>query len=236
MLDNNIRINADKFHLTSATSAAAFEAICVTQEQIELTSKPMDHIAHLMSQRLILGLELLLHPDVRKELQLNPDWHSVITRMLKSLPPLTREFPRLIDLQFTQFQAISFYNILQQNPQAGNIYQILESSSANTRLTLQAVLDKFEKVEYPFEHAGGPTTILGYATSTLSDDHHFMAVFPNTEEVIDKLMTLYYRILGRLASLTEKIETNLGLAPFQMPVENENPDEESASDNKAAPA
>jgi hypothetical protein len=78
---------------------------------------------------------------------------------------------------------------------------------------------------YPFEHAKGPTTIAEYVLPGGLEENNLVAIYEAGGAILENLSGLMVRIVGRLASIGEQVESALGLPPLPDP-----PEEKPAED------
>jgi Zn-dependent protease with chaperone function len=83
-----------------------------------------------------------------------------------------------------------------------------------------------EPHSYPFEHAAGNITMARYALPEMPHPYDLEGMFNASERTIDNILTLYFRLLGEMVTIAEKVEEALGFEPLCDP---EQVDLESAS-------
>ncbi|WP_435011366.1 M48 family metalloprotease [Tundrisphaera lichenicola] len=71
-----------------------------------------------------------------------------------------------------------------------------------------------DSIDYPFEHAQEGVTLGRFALPAVPDQGEIGDLLQAGSEVQDRLLTLHYRILGRLAVTAEAVEHALGLPPL----------------------
>jgi len=70
-----------------------------------------------------------------------------------------------------------------------------------------ALRDRFKNLEYPFKHANGTVSVKDYIDYA-ADEHVDISVrtYAISEKMVDRLFSLYFRVVGRLVILAETVE------------------------------
>ncbi|MDP6451322.1 MAG: M48 family metalloprotease, partial [Lentisphaeria bacterium] len=82
----------------------------------------------------------------------------------------------------------------------------LMSTSERTDFTLHKVHHQLSEVAYPFEHESGRISIGPYVLENMPERDDYMGLLAGANEMYDKTIGLYYRIVGQIASIVQKIE------------------------------
>ena len=78
---------------------------------------------------------------------------------------------------------------------------------------VSAAADRFQAVNFPFEHADGALTMAQYMVPKLPEQEDLGAVLSATEKLLESYFYVYFRSIGTLATIAQRVEEVLGLAP-----------------------
>ena len=90
----------------------------------------------------------------------------------------------------------------------------LMSTSERTDFTLHKVHHQLSEVAYPFEHESGRISIGPYVLENMPERDDYMGLLAGANEMYDKTISLYYRIVGQIASIVQKVEMQAGMPAF----------------------
>ncbi len=88
------------------------------------------------------------------------------------------------------------------------------SASERTDFTLHMVHHQLSEVAYPFEHEAGRISIGPYVLENMPERDDYMGLLAAANEMYNKTIGLYYRIIGQIASIVQKIEMKAGMPAF----------------------
>ncbi len=78
---------------------------------------------------------------------------------------------------------------------------------------VRSVAKQFDSVQFPFEHADGAITMTQYMVPKLPEQEDIGAILMATEKLLESYFYVYFRSIGTLASITQRVEEVLGLPP-----------------------
>jgi hypothetical protein len=100
----------------------------------------------------------------------------------------------------------------EQNERLHNAIRRAAKLLADQLLLLQGSLGGM--VAYPFDHAEGMISIGRYALPNLPPATDVEGLLSTTQEAINKMIALHYRLVGRLMLAAEEVEKALGMPPL----------------------
>jgi Zn-dependent protease with chaperone function len=86
---------------------------------------------------------------------------------------------------------------------------------------LSRLRESLARVEYPFDHAEGGTTMADYALAAMPEREDIIQIYNAAEQFGLSMTSFYPRLAGRLAVMAEQVETLLGMEPLPEPPEEE---------------
>lgn len=140
-------------------------------------------------------------------------------RLLRSLECLQAVYPKVLELRNEHLTlGVLLRNIqgeLVSEPLARQIHQ----TARNCWGKLHEIYEALGPEPYPFEHAQGTISLGRYAIAEFPDVQNIAQVAQANESAMDCLYALYFRAMGELAQMAERIEASLGLEAWQEPAE-----------------
>ncbi|HOC39273.1 MAG TPA: hypothetical protein PKJ77_08345 [Thermodesulfobacteriota bacterium] len=164
----------------------------------------------LVRNRIIGDIQLLSHPTVSGLLADSANLARRIDQCLIAARALEREFPVIKNINHSCIQVHALLSMREQNP-TGKVDQHIRVRVSEMRDALQQLRDRLAPIQYPLGISG---TLMNLAETSI-------AAIPSTDEVeacvkiaadaVEKLMSLYQRLIGHLAQTAEDVESALGL-------------------------
>ena len=103
------------------------------------------------------------------------------------------------------------------NEKSQDLYRAIMTAAGRVHQQLQELSWRLTGVAYPFEHAQGRVTLADFALPQLPDRDAIGDVYQAAGDVLEKLVSLYYRLMGRLVLAAEQVELALGMPPLPEP-------------------
>ena len=72
-----------------------------------------------------------------------------------------------------------------------------------------------KEYEYPYDHADGRITMLQYAMTWTPSKNDGSEIIKAVEQLADRMQSLFFRVMGDLATIGENVEKALGLPPME---------------------
>ncbi len=90
-------------------------------------------------------------------------------------------------------------------------------------LGMRAMSERFHSIHFPFEHADGRITLSQYMLPELPAKEDVGEVIGGAEKFVENYHYVYFRSIGTLALLCQRVEAALGLEPQADPLPEEEP-------------
>ena len=169
-----------------------------------------------MSERFLAALALLATPSARQRLADAEAMAQVVERCYPTYLALAGLAPTLEKVIAEHNETAEQLQRLTENSHDLEKREVLDGFEAIARWT-RKILDALHDVPYPFEHAQGTITLAEFAQANLPAAVALeWSVLPQCASLVQLLSTLHYRVLGRLAAVAERVETEL-LPPASVP-------------------
>lgn len=118
-------------------------------------------------------------------------------------------FGQLLELR-RLFQ--SFNTLLQNRDPNTDVTQLdirIEKVAEELRELRAKIRMQLKDCQYPFPHAGGQVSVNRYLEHDRKCSHQWEILYHDCAATLDRLYSLYFRILGRLILIAEQVETQL---------------------------
>jgi hypothetical protein len=213
MLKADFRLKAADYDLSSATLDAARTACQAAEAQMTELSSALTPFEQLCARRMSAAMSLLEVDAIAQRMSNAAEWRQEV----RSLYPvaaflISRVWPKLMPLELAR---VALLTVLQN-------YKPNEVNPRLTNAILRGGKQLHERLQelgtalsggmlYPFDHARGEVTLGQFAISAVPDEKSIGELLEAAETVLDRLVPLYSRILGRLALAVEEVEHAAGL-------------------------
>jgi Zn-dependent protease with chaperone function len=183
---------------------------------------PFIELEALAAERLEAAMTLATSPDFTS--QVTPTDIARLDRVVTALAAFSAAFPTIMELRDQYLALAALLKSLHQN--SGNEPLITAIRAACSTLTgqLRAVADALGTAPYPFDHAKQGQGLAEFVVDVIPSADDLRGLFSKCEGVLDRSFGIYFRGMGCVAHLAERIETALGLPPAADP-----PDKDEAS-------
>ncbi len=203
------RIEAAEFGLTRSTREEAVRVRDAALKEQQASTTELDQFEAWQRARLRLALELAGSRGETQDAAALPGVRAEIARLEQALGVLLAAWPTFVNLRH-QFLAWRLLLINQQySADAARTLEHIDGYARRLRGDLDALSSALEATPYPFAHAREAASLATYlrADSVTHEDHS--ALYEAVEGHIDRALTLYYQMLGRLAAIVLQVENDL---------------------------
>jgi len=200
--------------LALAGPQAELRAVRARQEELARAMEPFETSA---GERLLAALNLLLVPEIAQQIPNAAELRAEAERLLPVLMLLNKALPELNELAVEHHAIMLLLQSLERNRNDEAYGGVLTSKLNLIHNHLQKVAERLGQVPYPFEHVEKQTTVRQFAVPGVPPLQTADALLSASGEALDKLFTLYFRILSHLATAAEAVERAAGLPPLPEP-------------------
>jgi len=184
------------------------------QQQLVGTMEPFERAAGV---RLLAACQLLCVPQVAAKVDGAAAWQQEVERLLPALRALCSGLPAMLELRNSHAALAVLLSNLEGNEQNADLIKAIRSQMSTLFDKLAAVRGELSSVAYPFDHAKGQISVGEYALGEMPTRDDLGGVFGAGEEMLDKLPSVYGRMVARLAAIAEQVESAVGLKPLPKP-------------------
>ncbi|WP_165073901.1 M48 family metallopeptidase [Paludisphaera rhizosphaerae] len=214
MLGCGYRIKPADYNLPSATADAAHAVVAEVDRAVGERATGLDEFDALAARRITLALGLLEQGDFAATIEGGETLRDEARPLLPLASTLaSRVWPHLRSTVAARNVLLTVLGCYQKDDKNANLHRAIMTASADLQRQLVELYQAIgEDLEYPFAHAKGKVSLAEFALPGVPNPDDVGPLLQVSEHAADRLVPLYYRILGRLAVIVERVETALGLS------------------------
>ncbi len=175
---------------------------------------------HQAETRLTAALCLLHAADVVRKMD-DPEALPHVGRLDSALGDLRLAWPHVQPLREHLFGLGLLMSRVQENGRNQAYWVELKRVAAIVRELMVKLHQALAATPYPFEHASGAIQVSDYLVPEIPSDEQVGELAMAAEEMLAKLLALYFRAMAQLAVTAERVEAALGLPRLPDPPEPE---------------
>lgn len=220
LLKADFKIKAAEFELPASGLETAEAEVRRTSADLEQLNGTLVIFEEAMVRRLISTFELLESGALAKRLPEADRWRDDVRALYPAASLIgSRVLPDLPAVIEARMTLIRMLGKLSDNQKNEKLHNAILRGARQLRDRLQEISWKFgNAVIYPFEHARGEISLGRFVMPNEVPAHEDIGgLLEVSGELLDKLLPLYCRILGRLALAAEEVERALNLEPLEVP-------------------
>jgi hypothetical protein len=217
LLTAKLKIKPADFGLSRGDSSGVSSQRMQAEGAQRLLDPQLTAFETAAGERLLGALGLLRLPEIAGKVEDAP----AVLREVETLLPVTvhvgRQLPDLLALRNDQQSLMVLFANIKGNEENASLIAAVRSTARNMQRKLRSIQGSLGDVAYPFEHGRGKVTIKEFALRHVPLDDDIGEIARTSDEVLDRLFNLYFRLVGRLTLAAEKVETAAGLEPLADP-------------------
>jgi Zn-dependent protease with chaperone function len=203
-----------EFGLVEGTLPAAVMAGQNARGTQELLAPGMTPFEEDVAQLLALGLDLLRRPEILAKVQ---DGQALRERAQRLRPAAVRLSALVPDIMEVRNEEQSLRQVLMNlrgKEVSGTSAAAVREQARSLEKTLQRLHDKLADLEYPFEHAKGPSTLQKLALPYVPDPDAMGELLEESGRAQQMVLEVYFRAMCHLSLAAEKSLVAAGWQTF----------------------
>lgn len=192
-------------------------------EQQELCLGALSPFEAAAADRLGGALRLLRTGDMAERIADVPARLAEAEVILAAMAVVGSQLPEILQLRNQRAALGILVDNLQGNHENQSLIGEIKSRMRTMGQSIRTIHAGLGNERYPFDHAKGDISLADYALEKLPDPEDLGAILNAGSEMMDKLASLYVRMMARLTDAALEVETALGLPAL--------PDPETAGTN-----
>jgi Zn-dependent protease with chaperone function len=217
LLEAGFKVQPGDFALPGSDPGAIRRARETTGARLRTADEDLSPHERACGTRLLSALQLLEDGSVAAQADPAGELRAQLPRLLETASLLGALFRQLRDLHATRAEVAVLVRQLEEHQQSPKLQEGLRSREERLKAQLNSLHGLLAGVAYPFDHADSTVTLQSYAFMTPPDGQRLFDLYALSDQVLDRLYEVYYRLLGRLAWTAERAEAAVGLEPLPRP-------------------
>lgn len=204
-----------------------------TTAEMERLAGQLEPLEKSAGERIFAAMQLLQVPKVADKLEQAAAWSGECDHLLAIADFVAGQYTLLLQLRNEQAALGILLASYEGNEKKQELIDQIISRAGKVHRDLCQVRGAVAHLDYPFEHAKGRIKLDAYALESIPPKDNVGAVYEAGQQVGERIVSLYVRVVARLTMIAENVERVVGLAPLAE-VKNDEPKEEAAQAAAAA--
>jgi Zn-dependent protease with chaperone function len=217
VLASGVRLMRDKFENPPVSAADASHQRDRSLAELNRLSSALEPFEEAVGRRLRAGLMMLADPAVAQRLPAAPQMFREAQRLLPIVSLVASNHGSVMELRSCNSVLVALLGHLDGNEREELLIREILDYSGRVREQTASLRSVFERVEYPFDHAGGAINTSQYLLKMIPQPEEVGAIYEAADQFLSNLVALYARALGRLCLMAEAVEAELGYRPLPQP-------------------
>lgn len=217
ILQGGASCDPDQFEHYFNSAREAYEFQQRQQYESQQCAALMQRFETAIGWRVYNALVLLSNPQVQKHIDGAAEKFKQLSKLLPVVAVFAGRHQAVLDVRNGLSQLNTFLGHYEANKQNPSFFQKANEILSSLSLKLITLADLLEKVEYPFDHADGKITLRKFLLPTNPDANDVGQTADCADKLLDNLISVYVRCVGRLCVGALEVEKALKLDPLESP-------------------
>lgn len=211
-----LKIPKDAFDFPAHSISAIGDARREAQAHQGRFARDMEDFERAIAQRMALSLRFLYSPDAVEHWEDASARRTECTRLVDALKSMVAQLDTIRSLRANKGALDVLCQCLSEETPAPVIDELtdLMKTILNDLATIRQALSD---VDYPFDHAAGEIKLAQFCLEKLPNADDLRGIYGAADAMLDRLVSCYYRIVGRIVVLALDVETALNIAIEEQP-------------------
>jgi Zn-dependent protease with chaperone function len=181
----------------------------------------LDSHREQLRERLYRSLQLLHSPHVQAAAQVAGEELAleIVGQRVEFLCRLERQFGKVEKLRNDFETMMSHLQEYEERKEDPKFQKEAVKLVSNCRMNLRAVTEALSGIAYPYEHADGDVNCGQFAVRVIPQGEDITGIIEISEDCLNRLYRLYFRVLSDLATVAERAEKLAGFSELPIPAE-----------------
>lgn len=196
----------------AATAGKEFRAkMAVLNDELRVHEQAFEQRVDAASQLLKRGISNL---SAEEQSELYDQFQSVC----QTLPEIDQSYAETVRFR-NEFASVALaLHAVGGQEVAADVGAKIMAKIEQLAASMRTMSDRFQSMHFPFEHADGRITLSQYVLPVLPAKEKVAEVMRSAERFLENYHFVYFRSIGTLALLCQRVESALGLEPQADPV------------------
>ena len=137
---------------------------------------------------------------------------TTLLEWLSCMQQVSSAMPEVLQRRF-YIQILA--TLLQENRNDEGIAGRIDSALNDQFQALSELRFLLKEYDYPYDHADGRITMLQYAMTWTPSKNDGNEIMQSVDQLFDRLQSLFFRVMGDLATIGQNVENALGMPPME---------------------
>jgi len=216
LAEAGLRFNPEHFHLSDRGAEGARKACAAEEVRVERARAALEPFLVVHRERLFTALSFLDDGALLAKLEGGAAVVEEAERLLRVGAVLAKVGERLLSLRRNFLEVLTLIRHLKNAPASAVMRAGVKERCSNILRELSNVTRALEDVPYPFTHVHGEVRLRHWVLPEVPTVEN-PRMFELTHHAVDRLFGLHLRLLNRLASIAEQVESAIELEPLPDP-------------------
>jgi hypothetical protein len=213
-----LKIPKDAFDFPAHSLSAIGDARREAQTHQGRFARDMEDFERATAERMALSLRFLYSPDAVEHWEDALARRSECTRLVDALKAMVAQLETIRSLRSNKGALDVMCQCLSEETPAPVIDELTDLMK-KVRNDLATIRQALSEVDYPFDHAAGEIKLSQFCLEALPGPDDLRGIYGAADAMLDRLVSCYYRIVGRMVVLALDVETSLNIAFEEQSVE-----------------
>jgi hypothetical protein len=230
ILTSRFKVDPGKFELPRISADKAPTMRRMAAEERDKLGAEMAAYEKLAGERILLALEAMNDAEILAKIEDGAKLREETQRLIPAGQKIGEFIPELVELRHLFQALVALLSSIEGNESNEDLIKGIEARADEVRRKLDALFKQLGGIDYPFDHAQGNLTLQKFTIGYVPQARELGKLAQASEDMIGKMFGLYFRILGRLAFIAEKVEIAAGLPALPEPPEEVEKEEEAGAE------
>jgi Zn-dependent protease with chaperone function len=180
--------------------------------ELRMVNDIVDSFRKLTTNRFNLAFQLLGYEGFRNKMETGDRDYKHLDDLIKALKQITTCRGDINELAGAAYLCNAIMDSGREP--SPRMISFLMSTHDRVEVSLHKVHHYLSEAAYPFRHELGRISIGPYVLETIPERGDYLGLLNAASEMFDKTIGLYYRIIGQIALIVERVEVAAGMDKF----------------------
>lgn len=213
-----LKIPKDAFDFPAHSISAIGDARREAQAHQGRFARDMEDFERAIAQRMALSLQFLYSPAAVEHWEDARVRRTECTRLVDALTAIVAQLETIRSLRSNKGALDVLCQCLSEETPAPVIDELTDLMK-KIQNDLATIRQSLADVDYPFDHAAGEIKLGLFCLEQLPNADDLRGIYGAADAMLDRLVSCYYRIVGRMVVLALDVEKSLNIAVEEQPAE-----------------
>jgi Zn-dependent protease with chaperone function len=210
LMKADFQLPDNTFRMTKPSRAAADALYRQSHIEQRQAREELNGFIRDSETRLIAAMQLLHRPEIREKVSVAGSDPKEAEALIGHLARVGFVLDLMVNLRADYNTLMLLFRALKGNEENSRLQLRIRDHLGACNKHLSLIVQPLSYHPYPFEHQGGKVTMAEYALKEMPHPYDVPGVVHACDTLTDNVYTLYFRLLGRIVLVAEKVEQAMG--------------------------